>query len=81
MSIRDRSPIKRNIKTNNSLSYQDIQISFNFAKHTVSEYHGSSKNLCYFLAQAEKFKNNIIFTVLQYLTNIFYYIPNKRGSS
>lgn len=47
---------------NSNLSYQDIQIRFNLAKHKGPEYFGGSKDFFYFLSQAKKFKNNFTFT-------------------
>lgn len=41
---------------------QDIQIRFNLAKYTIPEYSGGSKDLLYFLTQAEKLKDNFTFT-------------------
>ena len=60
---RDRSPLKREDlnkleNTNNTMatfSHSDIQIRFNFAKCMVPEYFGGSKDLNYFLNNANEF--------------------------
>lgn len=45
-----------------TLSYNDIQLRFNFAKCMVPEYSGGSKDLCFFLKNAGKFIENFTFT-------------------
>jgi len=54
--------INLNTMTQPSLSYSDIQVRFNFAKNMVPEYSGGSKDLCFFIKNAEKFINNFTFS-------------------
>lgn len=48
--------------TTPTLSYSDVQVRFNFAKSMVPEYSGGSKDLCFFIKNAEKFINNFTFS-------------------
>lgn len=89
--FRDRSPLNRsttnnptnsNMTTNSTLSYNDIQIRFNFAKCMVPEYFGGSKELNYFLTNAKEFIDKFTFTD-EVLTSYFfrYVISQIKGEA
>lgn len=57
MSIRDRSPIRRDADGNSNIrNMAEIsQIEMNMAKEMLPEYSGGSKNLAYFIRQVESY--------------------------
>lgn len=74
---KDNKNTLNKMTTPTTLSYSDVQLRFNFAKCMVPEYSGGSKDLCFFLKNAEKFIGNFTFTDTALNEYFFQYVLSQ----